>query len=248
MKAYKRLSSLVYQHDKPIGKSLGDLPFYASKLSNIKGKVLEPACGNGRIMVPLNEAGIDIEGFDLSDEMLSILKAHIEKEGLALNAWKDDMVTFSAPNTYEALIVPAGSFLLINNAADASEALKRFNEVMTEGGLLYIDIFLARDTAVGDTEVKSFQIDKTTTIRLTMEVIEYDDTENVFTSRHLYEKYENGKKTDTEEEIFPLKYYTLNTFQSLLEAAGFEVRHIHSDYNETFDKNASIYTFEAVKK
>ena len=45
-------------------------------------KVLEPMCGNGRMLIPFMQNGIDIEGFDLSVEMLKVCKEKAEKFNL----------------------------------------------------------------------------------------------------------------------------------------------------------------------
>jgi len=70
---YGKLASWVYNLDKPIGRSFGDQEYYRQRLEHgDDGPILEPAVGNGRIFVPLLEAGFRIEGFDASDEMLDI--------------------------------------------------------------------------------------------------------------------------------------------------------------------------------
>lgn len=68
---YGRLASWVYNLDKPVGRSFGDVEYYRQRLRDIDGPILEPAVGNGRIYVPLRESGVSIEGFDASDEILA---------------------------------------------------------------------------------------------------------------------------------------------------------------------------------
>ncbi|OBZ12954.1 SAM-dependent methyltransferase [Bacillus sp. FJAT-26390] len=46
------------------------------------------------------------------------------------------------PGKYEAIIVPAGSFLLIENREEAIEVLKRFYDHLEVGGRLILDLFL----------------------------------------------------------------------------------------------------------
>jgi len=48
-------------------------------------KVLEPMCGNGRMLIPFMQKGISIEGFDISEEMLKVCKAKGEKLNLKPN-------------------------------------------------------------------------------------------------------------------------------------------------------------------
>lgn len=44
---YGRLGALVYDLDKPIGRSFGDIEFYKERLADCDGPILEPAVGNG---------------------------------------------------------------------------------------------------------------------------------------------------------------------------------------------------------
>lgn len=78
---YGRLSSEVYDMDKPVGRSFGDIEFYADRLKSCKGPVLEPATGTGRILIPLLEKGFHVEGFDSSTDMLRICHENCKKKG-----------------------------------------------------------------------------------------------------------------------------------------------------------------------
>ncbi|WP_244649064.1 hypothetical protein [Neoaquamicrobium sediminum] len=74
---YGKLASWVYDLDKPVGRSFGDVEYYLQRLAGCDGPVLEPAVGNGRILVPLLEAGLAVEGFDASEEMLFIVARYV---------------------------------------------------------------------------------------------------------------------------------------------------------------------------
>lgn len=50
----------VYDIDKSIGHSFGDIEFYLQRLRSCTGPVLEPSVGTGRVMISLLEAGIEI--------------------------------------------------------------------------------------------------------------------------------------------------------------------------------------------
>jgi|GEM_PF-7067669 len=50
---------------------LADIPFYLQRAKNLSGKVLELACGTGRITIPLAENGTEIWGLDYSNAMLN---------------------------------------------------------------------------------------------------------------------------------------------------------------------------------
>ena len=77
MKYYNEFAELYDDVSKGL---TGELEFYLKEAKKAKGKVLEAACGTGRILLPLLEAGIDIEGFDISKSMLDVLKQKAKKK------------------------------------------------------------------------------------------------------------------------------------------------------------------------
>jgi len=64
---YSKLSSEVYDLDKYIGRSFGGVEYYYDRLESCTGNILEPGVGNGRILIPLLEKGLAIDGFDVSN-------------------------------------------------------------------------------------------------------------------------------------------------------------------------------------
>ena len=88
---YSKLSSEVYDIDKYIGLSFGDVEFYSKRLDSCKGKILEPGVGTGRILIPLLEKGFEVDGFDISEEMLEICRNNCEIRGLNPRLFLSDM-------------------------------------------------------------------------------------------------------------------------------------------------------------
>src|SRR5581483_1384210 len=78
---YGDMCAEVYVLDKPPG-ALFDQTYYAQALSGVEGPILEAACGSGRLMIPLLEAGYDIRGFDRSESMLAQHRKACDARGL----------------------------------------------------------------------------------------------------------------------------------------------------------------------
>jgi len=57
-------------YDMIYGNYKKDLDFYKREARKAKGKVLEIACGTGRIYLELLKDGIDAYGIDISENML----------------------------------------------------------------------------------------------------------------------------------------------------------------------------------
>jgi len=107
---YGTLATEVYDLDKPIGSSFGDVEYYRRKLAGITGRILEPATGTGRILIPLLQSGLDVEGLDTSPDMLAVCRQHCHDRGLDPVLRQADMTTFAQAGAYQAVIIPAGSY------------------------------------------------------------------------------------------------------------------------------------------
>src|SRR6202158_5819594 len=58
----------------------GDLPLYLELARLQGGRVLEVACGSGRVLVPLVRSGFDVVGVDTSPHMLDLAQAKLAAE------------------------------------------------------------------------------------------------------------------------------------------------------------------------
>lgn len=96
--SYGELCTEVYDLSKPLGFSFGDVEYYRERLSDIKGKVLEVGCGSGRVLIPLLQSGIQIEGLDNSDAMLDSCKRRCSELGFKPLIYNGEMHNFSLKN------------------------------------------------------------------------------------------------------------------------------------------------------
>lgn len=103
---YGELCTEVYDLSKPLGFSFGDVEYYLERLKDVQGKVLEVGCGSGRVLIPLLQAGIDMEGVDNSTAMLDSCRRRVEKLGLTTKLYEDEMHNFALTDSYEAIIIP----------------------------------------------------------------------------------------------------------------------------------------------
>lgn len=245
---YSTLSSEVYDMDKPIGRSFGDVEFYSEKLKAIKGKILEPAVGTGRILIPLLEKGMHVDGFDISTDMLNLCRENCEKRNLHPILFEAQMESLSLDTEYEAIIVPTGSFLLLHKREESLQALKIFHQHLSDGGRLIIDIFLQGDIPIGKPSTKSWKCDNGDVITLEQKNVEVDYVNQYSVAHHKYEKWRCGKLIQLELERFPLRWYGVEEFRMILQGIGFGDITISADYNERrYPTSAEqVVTFDAV--
>lgn len=245
---YGRLSSEVYDMDKPIGHSFGDVEFYMNRLESCKGPILEPATGTGRILIPLLEKGLNIHGFDISKDMLKICENNCKKRGLNTKLFEAKMESFSQDTKYEAIIVPTGTFLLLHKRADSIKALQNFYNHLSNGGRLILDIALQTDISIGTVSTRTWECPNGDIITLENKTVKVDYINQYTISHGRYEKWREGVLIQTELEYFPLRWYGVEEFRLILENIGFKDIMISSDYKlgQYPSDSEEIITFEAV--
>jgi SAM-dependent methyltransferase len=103
--------------------------------------VLEVCCGSGRLLAPALEAGVPIEGLDLSPEMLAGLRAKLAARGLAAPIHEADMRSFTLPGRFALIVIAFNSFLHNLTQADQLSTLRTCRAHLAPGGRLVVVIF-----------------------------------------------------------------------------------------------------------
>lgn len=245
---YSKLSTEVYGVDKPIGTSFGDVEFYLERLAGVNGPILEPATGTGRMLVPLLENGLHVDGFDSSVEMLEMCRKNCEQRGLKPKLFEADMETFALGMEYDAIVIPAGTFLLLHEREASLRALKNFHAHLKNGGKLIIDLYLPTHNEVGHSTLRSWEVEDGEIITLETTTKEIDHIHQYSVAHNRYERWKRGKLLDTELERFALRWYGVEEFRTILEDHGFGDIVISADYEygKYPENRQQSITFEAI--
>lgn len=249
MDSYQSLSAKVYQLDKPIGTSFGDLEFYEAELHKLKtqGAILEPAVGTGRLMIPLLKKGFDVKGFDLSPQMLSICQDNLLKHDEdPERVYQASFSDFHYDEQFSAMVIPSGTFLLMTENEGIKLALQNFYQHLLPKGKLIFDLFLQPDFQVGRTQIREFKINDQEKITLTMTESAIDHLNQVTTTYHRYEVWKDHQLIETELECFKLKWLGLQEIELLLKNIGFKTVKIISNYDETQALSSATETFTVI--
>src|SRR3982750_890071 len=86
---YDRIARF-YDVDMAQNMRFDDVAFYAHQCARANGRVLALGCGNGRILLPLLERGIDVVGLDASAPMLVELRRKAAKRALSARVVRAD--------------------------------------------------------------------------------------------------------------------------------------------------------------
>lgn len=243
---YGSLASWVYHLDKPIGRSFGDIEYYRERLSGCAGAVLEPAVGNGRVMIPLLQAGLDIHGFDTSPEMLDYCRSECDVRGLANSLSLQDFESFAYDRRFSAIMIPAGSFQLIHDPAVARTVLRRFREALLPGGRLMLDLDPMSSLALPAPGARHWQRDADL-LTLTTSPVQTDFVRQTTVAQLRYDHWRNGRLVASQLELFSLRFWGVLEFELALGEAGFTGITASMDYRHGVapDHHARCVTFEA---
>ncbi len=225
---YGCLCAEIYDLDKPPG-SLFDVPYYTQRLKGLEGPVLEAAVGTGRLMIPLLEAGIDLEGFDRSAEMLAVAEGHAQARGLKARLTQASFADFACDQAFAAIIVPASSFILIDDFEAGLAALRRFRDHLAPGGLLLIDIpplsFFEAAGAPRTWTAANGDLLRHESTRAVTDVIGQRRV-----NHDRYERWRDGRLVESELEFFAYRVWGMKELELALASVGFEAIEVCGDY------------------
>jgi len=229
--------------------------FYKRRLDERPGVALEPACGTGRILLPLLKAGYDIEGADSSSEMLSICRRKAALMGLDPTLYEQYMQELDLQKLYTTILIPLGSFILIAQRQEAVEALRRFCAHLVTGGQLVFSMPTPSARSLANPSDNNDEWGEPNTIvrptdgaTITIKCTRSSDRlEQLHTSRQHYELRKDGELLMAEEHLSITRWYGKYEMIMMLEMAGFRNIRVfgnHTDEEATLESFARVYWAE----
>ena len=99
---------------------------------------LDAGCGSGRLLLPLLRAGLDVDGCDVSADMIALCRRQAESEGLRPTLFVQPLHELEPPRLYRTIVV-CGAFGLGTTRAQDEEAIRRLYAAVEPGGTLLLD-------------------------------------------------------------------------------------------------------------
>jgi len=105
-------------------------------------RVLEPACGSGRLVAALAERGHRVSGFDVSAAMLDYARRRLADRGVRADLWLDRMESFQAEGRFDLAHCLVSTFKYLLDEESARAHLLRVAELLRPGGLYVLGVHL----------------------------------------------------------------------------------------------------------
>jgi SAM-dependent methyltransferase len=100
---------------------------------------LDIGCGAGRLLLPCLRAGLDVDGCDVSADMIESCREKAAREGLSPHLSVQPMHALEVPRRYRTIVV-CGAFGLGSTREHDAVALSRMHDLLEPGGTLLLDV------------------------------------------------------------------------------------------------------------
>ncbi len=199
-----------WEHDPYVA----DIAVHVALARRFGGPVLELACGTGRLLAPLAQAGLEVTGVDNSQEMLDL----------------------QLPGTYRTIVLGLDSFGLLLKRKDQLGALRSARALVSHDGRLVLD--LANGNLRGANEPAEELLhditapDPETGRPITKFVLRRPDVADQVDDLLCFydEQDERGFLRRTTVEL-RLRWFTRNELELLLEASAWSVDELYGNYD-----------------
>src|SRR5689334_21317172 len=115
-----------------------DIAYFRRVIEQHGQPALDVACGTGRLLLPYLQAGLDVDGCDISEDMLALCRERAYREGLAPRLYRQAMHELEIPRMYKTVVL-CGAFGLGGIRQLDIEALNRIFQHLEPGGVLAFD-------------------------------------------------------------------------------------------------------------
>jgi SAM-dependent methyltransferase len=217
-----------------------DLPFYLDLAATQGGHVMELACGSGRVLVPLAQAGHEIVGLDASPHMLELAREKLTAAGPDVMARAElvqgDMREFACGTRFDLAVVAVKSFAYLVHRADQQRVLAAVAAHLRPGGVLAMDLmhpspaWLLRPPGSLHQDLVQHVPERGVTLARTETVVSTDLAAQVRVIRSAYEIVADDGTITKRFVEWPYRFTYRFEVELLLEQAGFEVEAIYGGY------------------
>jgi SAM-dependent methyltransferase len=181
-------------------------------------RLLEPACGSGRLTAELAARGYRMTAFDLSRPSLDYLKSRLTRRGHRATTFLADMTDFHLPSPVDAAYCTFDSFRHLLTEEAAQRHLECVAESLRPGGIYILGFHLLPLDASEECTERWTEQSGQTQVTVTLRVLATDRRRRIEDLR-VSLLVRNGGKEIRLRHDFPFRMYTAAQFRRLLKRA-----------------------------
>jgi SAM-dependent methyltransferase len=219
---------------------------------------LDAGCGAGRLLLPWLHAGYDVDGCDVSADMIARCREQASGQGLDPALFVQPLHALEPPRRYRTIVV-CGVFGLGSTRVQDEEALRRFHDCLEPDGTLLLDNHVPYSSECwplwraeqrrslpeewpppGERRLA----DDGSEYELRVRVLELDPLDQTIALELRADKWIDGKHVAAEEHALTMRMYFRDELVLMLRNAGFAgvaVRGGYADDRPTGDHDFLVY-------
>ncbi len=218
---------------------LDDLPLYRGLADRVGGPILEAACGSGRLLLPLAQAGYQLVGLDSSEPMLGLLETRLAEEpALAerVQLVRADLRNARLGRKFKLIVLGLDSFGLLLEQRDQLAGLATLHRHLHQRGLVVLDV--ANGNLRGGEPVEETVLHVGRSGNDAGQIARWvlrrtDHAAQLDRLTYLYDETERDGLVRRTSVDLSLRYFGRFELGLLLERAGLELEALFGDYDLT---------------
>lgn len=224
-----------------------ELAFYQGFIERGGQPALDLGCGTGRLLLPLLRAGLDVDGCDLSPDMLTLCRERAGRDGLSPSLYQQAFHEFDLPRTYRTISI-CDSFGIGGRREQDLAALHRCHRHLAPGGTLIFSHELPYENADRwpywlaerrqhlpeawrDSGTRKLMVDGEE-LELRTRLADLDPMEQRLTMHIRAALVREGQRVVEEEGTIQISLYFRNELLLMLAQAGFADVEVRAGYSD----------------
>ena len=200
-------------------------------------RILEPACGTGRLLVPLVRAGFDCTGFDKNTAALDYLQHKLRRNSLHARLFQADMADFHVNGKFDAAFCTVDTFRHLLTEQDALKHLQLVGQALKKNAIYVLGMHLLTDREITSRVTRWTHRRGGLTVKTSMSLAGINRQKRRETLKVVLQPVTTVKQKK-HTSVYDLRTYTLPQFKSLLRKTG--LFRIHRAYDEYYDLNRPV--------
>lgn len=179
------------------------------------GRVLELAVGTGRIALPLAERGIDVEGIEISEEMVAELRK--KPGGDTLKVTIGDMADVDVEGPFDHMFLVFNTIFNLQSQEAQVRCFANVAQRLAPGGTFLVETFVPDVTRFQDHQI--VRIKTLDVSQLCLDAIQHDPVAQTFSMQRMWTK-------DGQTKLVPLfmRYAYPPELDLMAQLAGLRLR------------------------
>jgi SAM-dependent methyltransferase len=227
-----------------------DVEFYRQLVARLDARrVLELACGSGRLTLPLGDGAAahelgEIVGVELSEDMLNLARRKLDEMDAAVQRRirfeAGDMRTWSADRTFDLVLLGCSTITHLLTLEDRLAVWRRACQHLAPGGRFIVDVTMPDIRMYAASlesppralvEIDLDRRDESSGERLLRsKTTTYDAFTQRASIRFIYDKFAHNRPVDRYVSDFESYVYSPSELRLLFMCTGFDVEAVWADY------------------